>query len=227
MGLLLPFDHAEKELNAKLKPQLHSIHASLKLNKQVTTTNVAILKTLLDDICIQMKQKDALFNLLFNRLEYTGSYYDGLRTKKADEFDINLVLNLPFEKDEFTVSDGCPGYVCYKIGPAAEHRLLREGDVKWVPHLLKWRDAEKRLKPDRVKQWLQSVFDRFLQTYVVPSGPCSAVDKVLDRLGLALVQPGPAIPYLFHPEVDLAETVTRVTRDNIELGKGVEVLRHP
>lgn len=29
------------------------------------------------------------------------------------------------------------------------------------------------------------------------------------------MQPGPAIPYLFHPEVDLAETVTRVTRDNI------------
>ncbi|KAG0439596.1 hypothetical protein HPB47_016588 [Ixodes persulcatus] len=355
MGLLLPFDHAERELNAKLKPQLHLIHASLKLNKEVTATNVAILKTLLDDICNQMKQKDPLFDLLFNRLEYTGSYYDGLRTKKADEFDINLVLNLPFKKDEFTVSDGCPGYVCYNVSQAAEHRLLRKGDMKWVPLLLKWIDAEKRLVPDRVKRWLQSVFDRFLRTYIVPSGSCSSVDKiqpsqhgpaktfyiilknglqidvdlvpviefcypswpegiqkkdwmanmfskdrnwflipkpptpnshlwrlhfpniekklikdygcvkpiirllkamrdsykwnlssyslktfvmsqlvenydaqywhpdnqgmlfvrVLDRLGHILVQPGPAIPYLFHPEVDLAETVTRVTRDNI------------
>ncbi|CAN8025696.1 unnamed protein product, partial [Ixodes persulcatus] len=218
MGLLLPFDHAERELNAKLKPQLHLIHASLKLNKEVTATNVAILKTLLDDICNQMKQKDPLFDLLFNRLEYTGSYYDGLRTKKADEFDINLVLNLPFKKDEFTrerqgvlfecpnpstcsmpsavlwlrvharsaqdiealskVSDGCPGYVCYNVSQAAEHRLLRKGDMKWVPLLLKWIDAEKRLVPDRVKRWLQSVFDRFLRTYIVPSGSCSSVDKI-------------------------------------------------
>lgn len=47
---------------------------------------------------------DSYFYVLLPRLEFTGSYYDGLRIKKADEFDIDLVLNLPFEKDEFTVS---------------------------------------------------------------------------------------------------------------------------
>ncbi|CAN8026188.1 unnamed protein product [Ixodes persulcatus] len=159
-------------------PQLHSIHTSLKLNSEVTATNVDILNTLLDDIRVQMKQEDPLFRRLFKRLEYTGSYYDGLRTKKADEFDINLVLDLPFKKNEFTVSDGCPGYVGYKVGRAAVDRLNREEDTKWVRLLQKWMDGEGRLVPDMVKRWLQSLFDRVLRTYVVPSGSCSAVDKI-------------------------------------------------
>ncbi|KAM7294526.1 cyclic GMP-AMP synthase isoform X1 [Ixodes scapularis] len=98
------FDDAERNLNAMLKPQLHKVHTSLKLNSEVTATNVDILNTLLYDIRIKIKLEDPLFRRLFKRLEYTGSYYDGLRTKMADEFDINLVLDLPFRKDEFTVS---------------------------------------------------------------------------------------------------------------------------
>ncbi|KAG0445537.1 hypothetical protein HPB47_014164 [Ixodes persulcatus] len=188
IGLFLPFDHAERDLNAKLKPQLHSIHASLELNSEVTATNVTILKTLLGDIFAQMKQTDPFFRLLFKRLEYTGSYYDGLRIKKADEFDINLVLNLPFEKDEFTASDGCPGHVGYEVDPAAMVRLRREGDAKWVPLLLNWMDGSRgRLVPDRVTQWLESVLDPVLRTYVVPSGPCSAMEEI------RLLQHGPAV----------------------------------
>uniref|UniRef100_V5GQJ2 Putative secreted protein n=1 Tax=Ixodes ricinus TaxID=34613 RepID=V5GQJ2_IXORI len=39
--------------------------------------------------------------------------------------------------------------------------------------------------------------------------------RVLDCLAHVLAQPGPAISFLFHPEVDLTEKVTRETRDNI------------
>ncbi|KAM7294521.1 cyclic GMP-AMP synthase isoform X1 [Ixodes scapularis] len=181
------FDDAERNLNAMLKPQLHKVHTSLKLNSEVTATNVDILNTLLYDIRIKIKLEDPLFRRLFKRLEYTGSYYDGLRTKMADEFDINLVLDLPFRKDEFTVLDGCPGYVGYGVNPAAKDRLIREEDTKWVQLLLKWMDGENRLLPDKVKRWLQSAFDRVLRTYVIPSGSCSAVDKILSS------QHGPAI----------------------------------
>ncbi|XP_042142896.1 uncharacterized protein LOC120836107 [Ixodes scapularis] len=187
VSLSLPFDHAERDLNAKLKPQLQSICASLKLNSEVTATNVTILNSLLDDILVQMKRKDPLFHLLFKRLEFSGSYYDGLRIKKADEFDIDLVLNLPFEKDEFTASDGCPGHVGYEVSPAAVDRLHREGDAKWVPLLLDLMDGERRLVPERVTQWLESVLGSVLRTYVVSSGPCWAIEKIRLR------QHGPAV----------------------------------
>lgn len=312
MGSLVAFDKDEMELNAKLKPQLHSIHAKLKLDDEVTKTNVAILETLLADMFEKLKQNDRLFSKVFKRPVYTGSYYDGLRTKKADEFDINIVMDLPFRKGEFNVLRGCPGYVGYEVGKAAIDRLLREGDEKWVPPLLGWMDRGKNtLMPDKVKKWLQSAFDKLLQGYAIPSGSCTAVDKikssqhgpaktfyivlknghqidvdlvpviefrhpcwpkdiekkpwismvplqttrdsyswklssyslksfvmsqlldnydpqywdpknqgmlfvrVLERLGFALAQQGPAIPFLFHPDVDLAEQLKRVTRENI------------
>ncbi|XP_040075352.1 uncharacterized protein LOC115318168 [Ixodes scapularis] len=187
VSLSLPFDHAESDLNAKLKPQLQSIYASLKLNSEVTATNVTILNSLLDDILVQMKRKDPLFHLVFKRCEFTGSYYDGLRIKKADEFDVDLVLNLPFEKDEFIASDGCPGHVGYEVSTAAVDRLHREGDAKWVPLLLDLMDGERRLVPERVTRWLESVLGSVLGTYVVSSGPCSAIEKIRLR------QHGPAV----------------------------------
>ncbi|CAN8006009.1 unnamed protein product, partial [Ixodes pacificus] len=247
------------------------------------------------------------------RLEYTGSYYDGLRIKKADEFDINLVLNLPFEKDEFTVSFAAApvGLSRCLTWRSDNHRLLLI-NFTYIDGImgLKQKRRSHSLIPDRVTRWLESVLSCVLRTYVVPSGPCSAMEKVrghgpavtlyiklkdgnqidvdlvpviefrhpswptgvqkkgwmanmlpedcnwflipkspkpkshlwrlhfpnmekrliedqgcvkpiicllkvLDRLGDVLAQPGPAISFLFHPEVDLTETVTRKTRDNI------------
>lgn len=178
MGMLLHFNDAERELNARLKPHLHSIHASLKLDQDITDANVAILKTILDDIYEQIKRNDPLFKKICRRLVYTGSYYIRLRTKKADEFDINLVLDLPFRKGEFTILDERPGYVGYKVSPAAVNRLLREGEKEWVHPLLKLINGENRLVPERVKRSLQSAFDRVLQTYVIPSGLRSSVARI-------------------------------------------------
>ncbi|XP_042142675.1 cyclic GMP-AMP synthase isoform X4 [Ixodes scapularis] len=178
MGMLLHFNDAERELNAKLKPHLHSIHASLKLDQDITDANVAILKTILDDIYEQIKRNDPLFKKICRRLVYTGSYYIRLRTKKADEFDINLVLDLPFRKGEFTILDERPGYVGYKVSLAAVNRLLQEGEKEWVHPLLKLINGENRLMPERVKRSLQSAFDRVLQTYVIPSGLRSSVARI-------------------------------------------------
>ncbi|CAN7938627.1 unnamed protein product, partial [Ixodes hexagonus] len=176
MASSLLLDDAEKVLNAKLKPHLHSIHASLKLDNDATTANVAILKTLLDGICEMMKRKDPLFRLLFNRRTYTGSFYDGLRIKRADEFDINLVLDLPFRDEEVTVLQGRPGHVGYEVSPAAVNRLRQKRGTE-AP-LLQWMDSQHRLLPDRVKRWLQSVVDRTLQYYHAPEARCRAVAEI-------------------------------------------------
>ncbi|KAG0444188.1 hypothetical protein HPB47_014068 [Ixodes persulcatus] len=182
---------------------------------------------------------------------------------KVKERAVELLERLDLKQ----VSDGCPGHVGYEVGEAAVDRLHREGDAKWVSLLEKLMDGG-RLVPDRVTEWLELVLDRVLRTYVVPSGPCSAMEEirlrqhgpavtlyiklkdgnqidvdlvpviefrhpswptgvqkkgwmanmlpeVLDCLGHVLAQPGPAISFLFHPEVDLTKTVTRKTRDDI------------
>ena len=44
----------------------------------------------------QMKAVDSLFRSLFQEVFFTGSFYDGLRIGEATEFDLNIVLRLPF-----------------------------------------------------------------------------------------------------------------------------------
>lgn len=173
MASFLYFDEAERKLNAKLLTELDKVHKSITLDDDDTASNVAILETLLDDITKQMAWIDPLFREVFNRLVYTGSYYEGLRTKSADEFDINLVLDLPFQKCDVSVVGGPPGYVGYKVSPAAIHRLRREGGEQ----LHGWMDSENRLLPDKVKSWLQSVFDRALRSFN-PSRSSSLVAQI-------------------------------------------------
>ncbi len=41
-----------------------------------------------------MRKKSAVFNVLYKRDYWTGSHADGLRVEDANEFDLNLVLDL-------------------------------------------------------------------------------------------------------------------------------------
>ncbi|KAM7315195.1 uncharacterized protein ISCGN_004977 [Ixodes scapularis] len=177
VSLSLPFDHAERDLNANLKPQLQSIYASLKLNSEVTATNVTILNSLLDDILVQMKRKDPLFHLLFKRLEFTGSYNDGLRIKKADEFDIDLVLNLPFEKDEFTIR-------LRQHGPAVTlHIKLKNGnqiDVDLVP-VIEFRHPSWPTGVQK-KGWMANMLPEDCNWFLIPKPPMSMPKSHLWRL---------------------------------------------
>ncbi|CAN7939234.1 unnamed protein product [Ixodes hexagonus] len=188
MGLLLPFDDAERVLNTRLKPHLNSIHVRIKKDNEVTTRNVDILNNLLEHFCKQMKLNDPLFKLLFKRFVYTGSYYDGLRTKCADEFDINLVLVLPLHKGEFT-------YTVFTLPKAYaasryhHHHLDLFSSTSCQCARANRCFHQNRFVPDRVKRWLQSVVARTLLTYV-PSESCAAVAKIRPK------ESGPATTFL-------------------------------
>ena len=51
-----------------------------------------------------MKQEDVLFDTIYSRICGAGSYYDGLKVGKPDEFDINIVIRLPINYEEVVVS---------------------------------------------------------------------------------------------------------------------------
>lgn len=39
-----------------------------------------------------MKEKDCMFDKTYNKIGYTGSFYDRLKVGEADEYDLNLIL---------------------------------------------------------------------------------------------------------------------------------------
>lgn len=49
----------------------------------------------MEQIISKLKEEDKLFEYLFQRVFYGGSYYDGLKIEKPEEYDLDLLLSLP------------------------------------------------------------------------------------------------------------------------------------
>ena len=66
---------------------------------------------------INAKGPGILYYNALKEIYYSGSYYDGLKIRGPDEFDLNIVLNptrLGME-DMITLVDASPGYCKLKI----------------------------------------------------------------------------------------------------------------
>lgn len=62
-----------------------------------------------------MKEKDELFKTMFERIFYGGSFYDGLKVAKPEEYDLDLVLNLPSVIEPIVTVSDKPGFVQIEI----------------------------------------------------------------------------------------------------------------
>ena len=51
-----------------------------------------------------MRTVDPMFDQLFQKIYHTGSFYDRLRVGQATEFDLNIVLKMPFGETFLEVS---------------------------------------------------------------------------------------------------------------------------
>lgn len=51
-----------------------------------------------------MRNKNKLFDALYSEFYHSGSSYIGLKIAEPDEFDLNLILKLPFKVHEFEVT---------------------------------------------------------------------------------------------------------------------------
>lgn len=62
-----------------------------------------------------MKQQHPLFALLYTTIYYGGSYYDGLKVGKPEEYDLDLLFLLPKYANPEIIESNLPGYVYVKI----------------------------------------------------------------------------------------------------------------
>ncbi|KAJ3660922.1 hypothetical protein Zmor_005349 [Zophobas morio] len=73
--------------------------------------NNKILDSVLTTFVDKMKTKDPLFKAMFRRVFYGGSYYDGLRVGKPEEFDLDLLLDIPTYAQPVLMESNIPGFV--------------------------------------------------------------------------------------------------------------------
>jgi len=68
-----------------------------------------------------MKEEDVLFKRIYSRICGAGSYYDGLKVGKPEEFDMDIVIRLPINYEEVVVSH-----------LAVSHPIFQEFDILFL-----------------------------------------------------------------------------------------------
>nr|XP_023020235.1 uncharacterized protein LOC111508846 [Leptinotarsa decemlineata] len=90
------------------------INAYLKAVDNVLA-HVAGDKQLLDTILEKMRQKNPLFNMLTPKKYYGGSYWDGVKVTKPDEYDVHIQLRLDKVYKKPLEPSNEPGWVNLKM----------------------------------------------------------------------------------------------------------------
>ncbi|GBM38621.1 Cyclic GMP-AMP synthase [Araneus ventricosus] len=150
---------------------LKEILKKIKLDENLIRENNEILQSFLSSFIEEMKKKDELFNLLFQRVHYTGSFYHDLRISQPDEFDLNLILNLGLKESDFEVTYS-PQVSAY----ARYHLKNPEAAAKKHPKLLSLFEND-YLILEKVRKWIQSVVDKALQFYTLSVRNIYRIDR--------------------------------------------------
>lgn len=69
-----------------------------------------------DRIAVLMNKKDVLFRNMYKNKFYGGSFYDGIKVGKPEEYDLDLVLNLPASIQPDLKASDKAGFVNIHIG---------------------------------------------------------------------------------------------------------------
>ena len=138
----------------------------MKLDKMSMKESNHIIEWLKLDIVNAMKKNDELFEYLFREIYFSGSYYDGLKIREPDEFDLNIVLRTSQFEDFITLEEGSPGK--FKIKSQKWFGLIGNTfgivDKFYKEFVQPLQDSSGReayyIIPNRVRNWFSKVFEK-------------------------------------------------------------------
>ncbi|XP_074034351.1 cyclic GMP-AMP synthase-like receptor isoform X2 [Leptinotarsa decemlineata] len=116
------------------------INAYLKAVDNVLA-HVAGDKQLLDTILEKMRQKNPLFNMLTPKKYYGGSYWDGVKVTKPDEYDVHIQLRLDKVYKKPLEPSNEPGWVNLKMERSENpglHCLVSHDDYLDTEKVMLW-----------------------------------------------------------------------------------------
>lgn len=135
----------------------------VRIKNEDRKCNNAILYTVLGELLEEMKKHSDLFRNMKPKLEYMGSYFEGLRVGQPTEYDINVILKLPIDYTKIKLK--ATTYDCTSIIMPSEFRRLCKTPVmigKGFSNTQLWCDAKFRLSVKKFRSWMQSVVDAVL-----------------------------------------------------------------
>lgn len=159
-------DLTEDDLGKTLRRYLQPIlDQKVSLERYETQQNVRIMMEVHDGLVEAMKKVDPLFNEIYQASVHTGSYYERLRIESANEFDLNMVLRLPFNYRDVKVElcEYDPAYVTYQLNNNPKdllrgHQKLKDPFDKILEY--EFFNQQNFLQQHKITRWIQSIFSR-------------------------------------------------------------------
>ncbi|CAG9839638.1 unnamed protein product [Diabrotica balteata] len=184
-------DVEEKKKYKVLENVLNYINQKyISFPEDIRKRNNEILKQLLDTLISKMTEKNSLFKEMYFTTFFGGSFYDGLRVGAPDEFDLDLLMNLPKILNTDLSNSKDPGFVHLKINNLLE--LFKQPHLaerfKGLDRLV---DNKQYLDNKKVRQWMEGIVSQTINDFPLENG--SRVIKISKGKFLAKVsKSGPA-----------------------------------
>lgn len=194
---------AKKVKQKSLEEILQEINRRyVRIKKKERKTNNIVLYSVLEELLKLMRKCDLLFDSLKPKLEYLGSYFDGLRVGQPTEYDLNVILTIHVNYDKINLVSQKNAYV--SIIMPEEFRRLSNNSITAMKGFEKtkyWCDTSFRLSVTSFRSWMQSVVDTALTQLKEVDG--KRILKVKDKdYKIDFKMSGPASTITIHLDGD-------------------------
>ncbi|EZA48044.1 hypothetical protein X777_14420 [Ooceraea biroi] len=137
-----------------------------KLNRQFITldpddvrNNNQYLNEIIEKLIKLMQQQSKLFNKTYRRIVWAGSYYKKTRVGDPEEYDINLVIDLPIKQEDMKFTSQCPGYVKILSNIKWDNSFGKSMDPEYQ-EMKKLIDDESYLHQVKFRTWMEGILDK-------------------------------------------------------------------
>ncbi|XP_025163166.1 cyclic GMP-AMP synthase-like [Harpegnathos saltator] len=120
------------------------------------------LNKIINKLIEKMKEQNSLFNKTFQKIAWTGSFYKKTKVGLPDEFDLNLIIQLPIKKDDMKLSTdlNLPGYI--KIHTKIYENNNLNMDAKAYSDMMGFidQDQDQYLDQEKFRRWIESILNK-------------------------------------------------------------------
>lgn len=151
--------------------KINRIH--IKMRKKEKKENTTIVFSVLEKIITLLRASDKLFNSLNPKLDFLGSYFDGLRVGHPNEYDINVILKFPVDYKKIKLdSTHCFHDYTSVIMPSQFRRLLKTDEGSRTDFLKTqlWCNKGYKLSIFKFRAWMHSIVDHVLSKMPIEDG---------------------------------------------------------
>ncbi|KAL1497648.1 hypothetical protein ABEB36_008571 [Hypothenemus hampei] len=148
----------EKKKYNPLEDILQKVNGNfISLVDEEVKKNNKLLKALLNEMIQKMKESDPLFELLYEECFYGGSFYDGLKVSRPDEYDIHMLMKIPPVISKKICNSDTPGFVY------VECSNVEKLDDKYKV-FKNWLTGEKNhMNALKIRQWMEGIFSKAMK----------------------------------------------------------------